>query len=98
MPTLYIEYYNNTVEGGKSQVADKLLGNDKLAIGGSSVRTSSDIPDGTDFIVLKTDTACQYALGTSSVTATATSQFLPANAIWPQGTAGNARIAVIQQQ
>ena len=98
MATLYIEYYGGTIEAGEAQVPENLRGTDKLTVGVTSARTSSDIPSGTKFLVLKTDVACQYALGDSSVTADANSQFLAANGIWGQGIDGNERIAVIEQQ
>lgn len=97
--TLYIEYYKGIATGAdNAPVASGLLGKDKITIGASSARTSSDIPSGTEIVVLKTDTACQYEMGDSSVSATGTSQFLPANQIWSQTPDGSDRIAVIEQQ
>lgn len=97
--TLYIEYYRGIATGASNaQVARGLISTDKLTIGASSVRTSSDIPDGTEIVVLKSDTAAQYEFGTSSVTADANSQFISAGSIWSQTPDGAARIAVIQQQ
>lgn len=100
MATFYLTYYGDIVDGTgtSAQVPRKRLGKDKLTISGATTRIITAIPSGTQIVVVKTDTACQYDYGASDVEADATSEFLAAGATYAFGPDSATHVAVIEQQ
>jgi hypothetical protein len=97
MADAYISYFGGSIEGGEVQVPDNRIGTAKVAIGGTSARTSSDIPAGTKFIKIKADGACHFNLGDDSVTATTSNDYIEADGVVFEGVDGAERVAVIEK-
>lgn len=99
MATLYIEEYANIAHdfnGNAIPVPDTLLAAQKVTVAASSAQSSALNID-TKYVILTTDTVCQWEEG-SSPTADTNSQFLPANAPRAFKVTGGNKLAVIDQQ
>lgn len=104
MATLYIEQYASIFEdakGNEAQLPSRPLGSEpslKVTVGASSARTSADFDGSAKFLIIATDTDCQFELGDSSVTADTNSRILFANTYREVEIGSATRIAVIEKQ
>lgn len=103
MATFYVEEYANIVDpaggGDNAQVPGELLAIQKITVAASSARTSSNFNALTKYLIVSTDTVCQFELGDGTVTADGDSRPLYANTYRAVALeSGNTRIAVIEQQ
>jgi len=99
MATLYIEEHDNIMKdrnGNLVQSTATPTAVQKLTVGASSA-ASSTFNSSTRFLLLVSDTACQYELA-ASPTADGDSRFLPANVFRPVQCVPGEKIAVIAQQ
>lgn len=101
---IYIEQYASIFEdskGNEAQLPSRPLGSEptlKINIGASSARTSTDFDTASKFLILATDTDCQFELGDSTVTADTNSRILFANTYREVEIGSATRIAVIEKQ
>lgn len=97
---LYIEEFATLMKdenGELMQAPGPLMANQKVTIGAGSAE-SDPFHERCRFVLLTTDTACQFVVGPSPQTADAEGRFLPANGSrWVPCQPGQV-VAVIQQQ
>lgn len=103
MATIYIEEYQHMKEDGKGNIIGPgvLVAAHKVAIGVASAQ-SAVFNDKTRFLIVESDTVCQFEIGINP-TANGNSQYLSANnrklIALPANTNGSEqRLAVIDQQ
>ena len=99
MATLYIEEYDalpRDANGNDLPILPVAVTNQKVTIAGTSAQSSA-VNSKTKWVRLKTDTACQFAIG-SNPTASGTSMFLPAGSVEDREVRTGDKIAVISQQ
>ena len=99
MATLYIEEHDNILKDKNGNVVQATSGTvteQKVTVGASSAQSSA-VNSATKFLVIVTDTACQYETG-SNPTADTNSRFLPANVFRVIQVDSGDKIAVIEQQ
>lgn len=103
MATIYIEEYQYMERDGKGAVIGpgNLVTKQKVTVAGTSAQSSAFDPK-TRFLIVETDTVCQFEIGTNP-TADGDSQFLSANnrklVPTPLNTNGSQqKLAVINQQ
>ena len=99
MATLYIEEYDSLpidANGNNLPVLPVLVTNQKVTIAGASAQSAA-VNGKTKWVRIKTDTACQFAIG-SNPTASATSMFLAVSGVEDRAVQPGDKIAVITQQ
>lgn len=103
MASIYIEEYANLADagGGTPQIPGKPLGSEpiqKVTIGASSARNSTDFDASSNFLIITADGDCQFELGDSTVTADTNSRPLWSGTYREVEIGGATRIAVIEKQ